>query len=101
MVGSVPAWSQAQVGNELAFAVGGNVSAGYSQSFTNEGPSSNGLIFGGNGKGDKRTTPLHPEAVERLVAWLRLPGIRDDAALPLFRPHRHATTDATASGHGR
>ncbi len=48
------------------------------------------------GKGNKeRTTPLHPEAVERLVAWLELPGIRDDAALPLFRPQR------SARNHGR
>ena len=33
--GSFPAWAQApaQLGNELAFAVGGNVSAGYSGSY--------------------------------------------------------------------
>jgi len=48
------------------------------------------------GKGNKeRTTPLHPEAVERLAAWLELPGIRDDAAAPLFRPQR------SARNHGR
>jgi len=43
------------------------------------------------GKGNKeRTTPVHPEAVERLAAWLELPGICDDAAAPLFRPQRSA-----------
>jgi len=48
------------------------------------------------GKGNKEgTTPLHPEAVERLAAWLEFPGIRDDAALPLFRPQR------SARNHGR
>ncbi len=37
------------------------------------------------GKGGKeRTTPLHMEAVERLAAWLAVPGIRDDPAGPLF-----------------
>ena len=37
------------------------------------------------GKGGKeRTTPLHLEAVERLAAWLAVPGIRDDPAGPLF-----------------
>ena len=41
------------------------------------------------------TTPLRPEAVERLAAWLELPGIRDDAALPLFRPQQ------SARNHGR
>ncbi len=37
------------------------------------------------GKGGKeRTTPLHLEAVERLAAWLAVPGVRDDPAGPLF-----------------
>ena len=37
------------------------------------------------GKGGKeRTTPLHLEAVERLAAWLAVPGISDDPAGPLF-----------------
>ncbi len=37
------------------------------------------------GKGGKeRTTPLHLEAVERLAAWLAVPGIKDDPAGPLF-----------------
>jgi integrase len=36
------------------------------------------------GKGGKeRTTPLHREAVERLAAWLPVPGINDPAG-PLF-----------------
>jgi len=48
------------------------------------------------GKGNKeRTTPLHPEAVEKLAAWLGVPGIRDDAAAPHFRPQR------SARNHGR
>ncbi len=43
------------------------------------------------GKGNKeRTTPLHLEAVEKLAAWLALPGIADDPAAPLFRPQRSA-----------
>ena len=41
------------------------------------------------GKGNKeRTTPLHLEAVERLAAWLALPGIADDPAAALFRPQK-------------
>jgi integrase/recombinase XerD len=40
-----------------------------------------------HGKGGKeRRVPLHPEAFERLDAWLEVAGIRDDAAGPLFRP---------------
>jgi hypothetical protein len=43
------------------------------------------------GKGNKeRTTPLHLEAVEKLAAWLSVPGIGDDPAAPLFRPQRSA-----------
>ena len=43
------------------------------------------------GKGNKeRTTPLHLEAVEKLAAWLALPGIGDDPAAPLFRPQKSA-----------
>lgn len=39
------------------------------------------------GKGGKeRTTPLNIEAVEKLAAWLALPGVGDDPAAPLFRP---------------
>ena len=41
------------------------------------------------GKGNKeRTTPLHLEAVEKLAAWLAMPGIGDDPAAPLFRPQK-------------
>jgi integrase/recombinase XerD len=41
------------------------------------------------GKGNKeRTTPLHLEAVEKLAAWLAIPGIGDNAASPLFRPQK-------------
>jgi integrase/recombinase XerD len=41
------------------------------------------------GKGNKdRTTPLHLEALEKLAAWLALPGVADDPAAPLFRPQR-------------
>jgi hypothetical protein len=48
--GSAPAWAQAQLGDQLALNAGGSVSAGYSGSFTNEGPSSHGVAFGGNGE---------------------------------------------------
>jgi integrase/recombinase XerD len=48
------------------------------------------------GKGNKeRTAPLHLEAVEKLAAWLALPGIGVDPAAPLFRPQR------SARKHGR
>jgi integrase/recombinase XerD len=48
------------------------------------------------GKGNKeRTTPLHLEAVERLAAWLEVPGIRDDPASPLFGPQK------SVRGYGR
>ena len=48
------------------------------------------------GKGNKeRTTPLHLEAVDKLAAWLALPGIGDDPAAPLFRPQR------SVRGNGR
>jgi integrase/recombinase XerD len=41
------------------------------------------------GKGNKeRTTPLHMEGVEKLAAWLALPGIGGDPAAPLFRPQK-------------
>jgi integrase/recombinase XerD len=41
------------------------------------------------GKGNKeRTTPLHMEGVEKLAAWLALPGIGSDPAAPLFRPQK-------------
>lgn len=49
-----------------------------------------------HGKGGKeRRVPLHPEAAERLEAWLDIAGIRDDSAGPMFRPL------ATARGHGQ
>jgi hypothetical protein len=46
---SVPGWTQVQLGNQWAFNAGGSISAGYSGSFTNEGPSSHGVLFGGSG----------------------------------------------------
>lgn len=43
------------------------------------------------GKGDKeRTAPLHPEAVERLIAWLAVGQIDHDRSGPLFSPARTA-----------
>jgi integrase/recombinase XerD len=49
-----------------------------------------------HGKGGKeRTVPLHPEAAERIEAWLDVAGIRDDSAGPMFRPL------ATARGDGQ
>ena len=43
------------------------------------------------GKGGKeRTTPLHLDAVERLGEWIKVAGIQDDAAGPLFRPQKSA-----------
>ena len=48
------------------------------------------------GKGNKeRTTPLHLEAVEKLAAWLAMPGIGDNPAAPLFRPQK------SVRGNGR
>ena len=44
-----------------------------------------------HGKGGKeRLVPLHPEAAERLEAWLDLSGFRDDPDGPLFRPTQAA-----------
>jgi len=43
------------------------------------------------GKGGKeRRVPLHPEAVERLEAWLDAAGIRHELGGPLFRPSKSA-----------
>ena len=48
-------------------------------------------ILNVTGKGGKeRTTPLHLEAVERLAAWLTVPGIVDNPAGPLFPAARSA-----------
>jgi integrase/recombinase XerD len=48
------------------------------------------------GKGGKeRRVPLHPEACERLEAWLDMAGIRRETAGPLFRPGK------TARGTGK
>jgi integrase/recombinase XerD len=41
-------------------------------------------IYGKGGK--ERRVPLHPEAFERLDAWLDLARLRDDLSGPLFRP---------------
>jgi integrase/recombinase XerD len=49
-----------------------------------------------HGKGGKeRLVPLHPEAFERLDAWLDAAAIRDDLPGALFRPAK------TARGHGQ
>lgn len=59
-------------------------------------PTGNHRILEVWGKGGKeRRVPLHPEAVERLDAWLNVAGIRDDAEGPLFR------AALTARGQGR
>jgi integrase/recombinase XerD len=43
------------------------------------------------GKGGKeRRVPLHPEAAERLEAWLEAAGIREDLSGALFRPTKGA-----------
>ncbi len=48
------------------------------------------------GKSNKeRTTPLHLEAVEKLAAWLAIPGIGENPAAPLFRPQK------SVRGNGR
>ncbi len=42
-----------------------------------------------HGKGGKeRRAPLHPEAFERLEAWLIVAGVRDDECGPMFRPSK-------------
>lgn len=44
-------------------------------------------VFNVRGKGGKeRHVPLHPEAIERVEAWLETAGIRGELANPLFRP---------------
>jgi integrase/recombinase XerD len=49
-----------------------------------------------HGKGGKeRRSPLHPEAFERLEAWLNIAGIRDDESGPMFRPPK----TSRGSGH--
>ncbi len=55
------------------------------------------------GKGGKeRAVPLHPEAAERLEAWLDIAGIRDDLRGPLFRPMlRHGAMAAQDLPPGR
>lgn len=50
-------------------------------------------VYGKGGK--ERRIPLHPEAVDRLEAWLDAGGLRDDPKGPLFR------AVATARGAGR
>ena len=50
-------------------------------------------LFGKGGK--ERRVPLHPEAVERILAWLDKAGLRDDSHGPMFR------ATATARGQGR
>ena len=49
MCWAVRASAQAQVGDDLKLNMGGSVSVGYSGSYTNDGPSSHGLSYGGNG----------------------------------------------------
>ncbi|WP_238537708.1 tyrosine-type recombinase/integrase [Zavarzinella formosa] len=54
------------------------------------------------GKGGKeRRVPLHPEAAERLEAWLDAAGIRDQRNGPLFRARRAPTADNPARFSGR
>lgn len=50
-------------------------------------------VYGKGGK--ERRVPLHPEAVERIEAWLDAAGIRNDAEGSMFRPAK------TARGAGR
>ena len=45
-------------------------------------------VYGKGGK--ERRVPLHPEAIERIEAWLDTAGIREDISGPLFRPTRTA-----------
>jgi hypothetical protein len=49
LLSSLPAWGQAHLGDQLSLDAAGSISAGYSGSFTNEGPSDNGVAFGGIG----------------------------------------------------
>ncbi|MBI3823647.1 MAG: tyrosine-type recombinase/integrase [Planctomycetes bacterium] len=49
-----------------------------------------------HGKGGKeRRAPLHPEAFERVEAWLNIAAIREDQDEPMFRPPR----TSRGSGH--
>ncbi|HEV2349608.1 MAG TPA: hypothetical protein VG028_07170 [Terriglobia bacterium] len=47
--GAVHALAQAQVGDDWSLNLSGSVSAGYAAGYTNAGPSSHGITFGGNG----------------------------------------------------
>jgi hypothetical protein len=49
LAGSVPAMGQAQVGNDILLNLDGSLSAGYSGSDSNEGPSGHGFLAGGTG----------------------------------------------------
>ncbi len=46
---SLPAWGQAHLGDQVSIDAAGSVSAGYAGSVTDEGPSDNGVAFGGIG----------------------------------------------------
>jgi integrase/recombinase XerD len=50
-------------------------------------------IFGKGGK--ERVVPLHPEAAERLEAWIAVAGISGDRSGPLFRPAAAARGDGS------
>lgn len=55
-----------------------------------------------HGKGGKeRLVPLHPEAAERLEAWLDVSGIRENRNGPLFRPANAARGDGRKGFHSR
>jgi integrase len=59
--------------------------------FTAQNPHANDAhrILAIRGKGGKeRSVPLHPEAFERLDAWIRLAGIDQVPTAPLFPPAR-------------
>ena len=49
LCGSAPARAQVQVGSETLLNLDGSISAGYSGDFSNMGPDSHGVIFGGTG----------------------------------------------------
>lgn len=76
---AVLAYSACRVGELVALRVGDYKASGGHKVLE---------VYGKGGK--ERRVPLHPEAFERLEAWVDKSGIRDDVTGPLFRPPNSA-----------
>jgi integrase/recombinase XerD len=76
---AVLAYTGCRVGEAVRLKVGGYKQTGAHRVLE---------VFGKGGK--ERRVPLHPDAVERVDAWLDQADIRGDMGGPLFRPVRSA-----------